>query len=177
MFYITNTYRYAMLLVDKFFPEASIIYYYITGSTEEDLRKQMNSLGPFDLNGKPWDAYTQWDTHWNWIGKNTPSYQLDKSTVLHYIQVTFPFWIIPENVSPWLAAKWEVYIRSLIVHESGHIKIVVENLKSIRNAIENAKSDTEAELAAKAADNCIQKLSDEYEDHTGHGKYQGAIFP
>ena len=85
MFYIKNTYRYAMLLVDKFFPEASIIYYYITGSTEEDLRKQMNSLGPFDLNGKPWDAYTQWDTHWNWIGKNTPSYQLDKSVVLQRI--------------------------------------------------------------------------------------------
>src|SRR5262245_22275124 len=50
---------------------ATVVYYDIFGSTEKELRDQMNTLGAVDYSGARGDAVTEWYIHWDWPGYGT----------------------------------------------------------------------------------------------------------
>jgi len=157
---------------------AQIVYYDITGSTENELRKSMDMLRPKDpfWDFRPVDAYTAWHISWNWPGYGTDTCDLTAAVISYEIKVTIPRWTPPANASPNLIAKWEKYIQILELHEKGHVNNVVNNFPNVQTAIRNATCAT-ADVAGSKALLEISRLDSTYDNETQHGATQGAIFP
>ncbi len=143
--------------VNHYFPNATVLYYDITGSTAEELRAQMDIQGAIDPQGHRWDAFTQWFFRWNWPGYGTRSCQLNRAVVSYKIEVKFPRWIESVPTLPRVAADWENFVHALAQHEKGHVDIILRNHQLVADAVKSARWDT-AEPAAQAALARLQQL-------------------
>jgi predicted secreted Zn-dependent protease len=157
-------------------PNATVVYYDVVGSTEADLRAQLDALGPRGYDGYKGDATTQWNISWHWPSNSDGSCRLTETVVSCEIKVIFPRWRPPSNVSPALAAKWARYIHALAEHEKGHVDFVVANIPIVESAIKGATCQT-ANAAGEAALAVIRKHDIDYDAATQHGVTQGARFP
>lgn len=157
-------------------PNATIVYYDIAGTTEQDLRAQLNSLGPVGFDKYKGDATTNWYIKWNWPGYGTDTCDLSAATVSYDIQIIFPRWLPPKNADPDLVVKWTAYIQALATHEKGHVDFVVEHYTSVLEAIHNATCET-ADADAQTALAPIRQHDVNYDATTSHGATQGARFP
>ena len=157
-------------------PHSRINYYEIYGSTEGELRKQLNAIGPVDDKGQRNDASTKWFVNWNWPGYGTDNCSLREAIIKVDVQVFFPHWTPVQAASPDLIAKWSRYTQVLALHEKGHVDNIIGNYMTVLAAIKGATCAT-AEAAAQAALVPIRQNDVNYDQATGHGATQGAIFP
>jgi predicted secreted Zn-dependent protease len=157
-------------------PNATVVYYDISGSNESELRAQLDALGPVGYDGYKGDATTTWSIGWNWPGHGSDICNLGAVTVSYTIQVIMPRWRPPENASADLVARWANFIHALVEHEQGHVDLVVANYRSVEEAIKAATCET-AQAAAQAALIPIRQQDVDYDAATQHGATQGARFP
>jgi predicted secreted Zn-dependent protease len=157
-------------------PEAKIIYYDIEGVTEEELRAQLDELGPIDSSGYKGDALAEWLVSWNWPGYGSDNCDLSEAEVSYTVEVIFPRWMPPEDAPNNLIIKWFNYTYRLAKHEKGHVDYVVANYQSVLEAIKDATCET-ADRAAESALDPLRAFDLEYDRQTGHGATQGARFP
>jgi predicted secreted Zn-dependent protease len=157
-------------------PNANVIYYDISGSTEDELRAQLNTLGPVGYDGYKGDAATEWFIRWNWPGYGTSSCDLSAAEISYDIKVIFPRWTPNENSSPELISKWASYTKLLAEHEKGHVDSVLENFPSVVEAIKAATCET-ADAVGTELLGKIRQFDVDYDAATRHGATQGAIFP
>jgi predicted secreted Zn-dependent protease len=158
-------------LVPVTFPHATLQLYDIRGSTESELRAQLNAYGPGG-----YDAYTQWQIHWNWPGRGEADCRLAEAEVSYEMTVTFPHWTPSVDVAPELVAKWNAYLEALALHENKHINNVVIHYPAVVAAIKQG-SCLSAEAAAQAVLQQMRQFDSHYDDTTDHGRKQGARFP
>jgi predicted secreted Zn-dependent protease len=158
------------------FTEAEIIYYNIYGSTAAELREQMNLLGPVDDTGYRGDAMARWYIEWRWPGYGTSDCDLSAATTSYTLTVEMPYWEPPADTDPALIKKWSEYMVILAGHEQGHIDNFFKYYPQALPAIQNATCDT-AEQAVQAVLQQIRDADIAYDDETGHGATQGAVFP
>jgi predicted secreted Zn-dependent protease len=157
-------------------PDAKMDYYDVSGSTEGEIREQLNALASVDENGYRGDALTSWEIHWMWDGYGTESCDLSSVTATYDVRVRFPRWNPPQDASRELIVKWNTYIRALAEHEKVHVDNVVASLPYVITAIRGATCDT-AEARAQGVLAGIRQFDIDYDERTGHGETQGAIFP
>lgn len=157
-------------------PNANIIYYDISGSTQDELRTQLNTLGPVGFDGYKGDATTNWFIRWNWPGYGTSTCNLSAAIISYDIKVIFPRWIPPADASPDLIAKWENYSKLLAEHEKGHVDSVIENFPAVVDAIKGATCETADSVGTEFL-NKIRQFDIDYDAETQHGATQGARFP
>lgn len=157
-------------------PNARMQYYDIAGSTEGELRAEMNAKGPVGYDGYKSDATTQWFIGWSWPGYGTSLCTLTAPTVSYQITVIFPRWRAPASAPPPLISKWTSFEEALGEHEKGHVDYVVSHYSSVSIAIERATCAT-AEKAAQDALLPIRQHDIDYDVETNHGLTQGARFP
>jgi predicted secreted Zn-dependent protease len=158
-------------------PNTTIVTYEITGSTESEMREQMNRLRPkSEHDSADYDARTEWTYEWGWPGRGTTACDLSKAFVLYHITVTLPHWTPPDDAPEALVEKWEKYMQALIAHEKGHVDNVVAHYMAIVSAIKNADCYT-AEENAKAILEQIRREEEFYDAVTSHGMKRGAVFP
>jgi predicted secreted Zn-dependent protease len=157
-------------------PNANIVYYDISGSTEGELRTQLNTLGPVGYDGYKGDATTEWFIRWNWPGYGTSSCDLSAADISYDIKVIFPRWVPTKDISPDLIVKWANYTKLLAAHEKGHVDSVLENFPAIVNAIKGATCETADSVGNEFLDR-IRQLDIDYDADTQHGATQGARFP
>jgi len=157
-------------------PNATITYYDITGSSLDELRTQLDLLGPVGSDGFKGDATTRWFVRWNWPGYGESSCNLHQAIVSYEIEVILPRWSPPDNVPTDLVIKWTAYVYALIEHEKGHVEYVVDRHPTVFDAIKNATCETADAEAAKALQ-AIRQHDIDYDAATNHGKNAGARFP
>lgn len=157
-------------------PYAKIEYYDVSGSTEREIRDQLNALGSVDEHGFRGDALTSWEIHWIWDGYGTETCDLRSVTATYDIQVRLPRWTPPHDASPELVIKWNAYVLALVEHEKGHVDNVVEYLPYLIKTI-RASTCTTAEENAQEVLSQLRDDDREYDEQTGHGAAQGATFP
>ncbi|UCF29272.1 MAG: DUF922 domain-containing protein [Chloroflexota bacterium] len=157
-------------------PEAKIIYYDIEGATEEELRAQLDELGPVDSSGYKGDALAEWTIFWTWPGYGTENCDLSQAEVSYTVEVIFPLWTPPDDAPNNLVIKWFNYTYKLAKHEKGHVDYVAANYQIVLEAIKEATCET-ADAAAEAAVEPLREFDLEYDRQTGHGATQGARFP
>jgi predicted secreted Zn-dependent protease len=157
-------------------PNATIIYYDITGSTEDELRAQLNTLGPVGYDGYKGDATTEWFIRWNWPGYGSSTCDLAAADISYEIKVVFPRWTPTTDASPDLIAKWATYTKVLAEHEKGHVDSVLKNFPAVVDAIKGATCET-ADSVGNEFLNELRQFDVEYDAETQHGATQGARFP
>ncbi len=157
-------------------PNAKIIYYDIVGSTESELRAQMEALGPIDpTDNKKAASSKLWSIRWNWTGYGTNTCDLNTAQVSYEVTVTLPRWKLSADASRDLITKWNRYVSALVFHEKGHVDNIVNNYQTVLTAIKGATCQT-AESAAQAALQALRKFDLDYDYRTDKGALQGAIF-
>jgi predicted secreted Zn-dependent protease len=156
---------------------ATMIYYELNGSTPDELRAQLNQLGPVDpLDGLHYDARTDWHISWTWPGYGESECDLSRATISYNTKVTVPYWQPAKNTDPALIEKWNRYLNNLALHEQGHVNYVATNYLQVKDAIQNATCLT-AEQAAQDLLTVFRQADAEYDEQTKHGETQGAVFP
>ena len=155
---------------------ARLVYYTISGSSERELRAELNAESPVGYDGYKGDATTNWFIRWDWPGYGSSSCDLSKATVSYDVIVTFPRWTPPDDAPPELVAKWNRFTRALAEHEQNHVDFVVANYPSVLDAIRSATCDT-ADAAASSALEPIRKLDRDDDAETNHGETEGVRFP
>jgi predicted secreted Zn-dependent protease len=155
---------------------ARLDYYSIFGSSESELRAQLDAKAPLGYDGYKGDATTNWFIRWDWPGYGNSSCDLSMATVSYEIVVTFPRWTPPDGTPPDLVAKWDSFTRDLAEHEQNHVDFVVDNYLSVLDAIRHATCQT-ADAAATSALEPIRQLDRDYDAATNHGESEGVRFP
>ncbi|MEO9080351.1 MAG: DUF922 domain-containing protein [Rhodanobacter sp.] len=164
--------------------DAKLVYYDVAGDSARALRQDLNSKGPLD-NGKRFDAETLWHVRWKYLyapaGSGCKFTQM--STSLDGT-IEFPRWEHTGFVEGPLRRKWKSYVAALRVHEDGHYAHGVaarQEIQALGESFQIAGScttivktfnDEAAAILAK-----YQAMDLKYDQDTGHGKSQGAIFP
>jgi len=158
-------------LVPVDFPHATVQPYDVSGSTESEIRAQLNANRPND-----YDAYTRWYVSWDWPGRGSAECRLAEAEVSYEITVTFPRWTPTADASPELVAKWNGYLYALALHENAHISNVVSRFPAVVAAIKGGTC-LSAEDAAQAVLQQMRQFDSQYDLDTNHGRTQGARFP
>ncbi len=157
-------------------PNATIIYYDISGSTQNELRTQLDALGPIGYDGYKGDSTTRWSITWHWPDDAEGACELSRTQISYEIKVVFPRWRSSEGVSLELKAKWTRYVAALAEHEKGHVDLVIDNIPKVKETIQNATCET-ANTAGETMLDEIRKQEIDYDAATNHGATQGARFP
>lgn len=160
-------------------------YYDIRGNDEKELRRQMGQNGTQWDDGKTYDSVTSWDINWDYGYDSAPQgCKIASFRTILKITFRFPKWLRTDNAPQPLAAKWDDYIKKLVLHENGHRDLAVRAAAKISRAVAElptarscADLDREVralglEIAAK-----LNRDEKEYDTTTNHGMAQGAVFP
>jgi predicted secreted Zn-dependent protease len=158
-------------LIPVEFPHATVQRYDISGSTESEIRDQLNAHRP---DGH--DAYTRWYVHWDWPGRGTAECRLQEAEISYEVTVTFPRWTPTAAASPELVAKWNNYLYALALHEKAHLNNVVSRFPTIVTAIKGGTC-LSSEEAAQVILQQLRQFDSEYDAKTNHGQTEGARFP
>lgn len=160
-------------------------YYEVTGQDEKELRKQMSRNGSSWSDGNRYDSITRWRVTWDYGYERTArACSPDSFRANIEIAIRYPKWIPADDAPSPLREKWDAYLTSLTVHETGHRDMAVEAVEDLTRAIaEMPAAPTCAELDRKIRCLCrerMQKLNEDAKDYdsaTRHGSAQGAVFP
>lgn len=160
-------------------------YYEISGDCEKDLRGQMRQNGVTWNDGKKYQSLTIWHVTWDYDYDRTPQACVaDSFRAKVEIIFRYPRWVRSDAAAPSLVEKWDEYMRHLTVHENGHRDMAVAAAAELSRAVAALPPATTcAELDRRVRALCrvrMQKLSEDergYDETTGHGKTQGAVFP
>ena len=161
------------------------VYYQIEGSSAEQLRTQLDKLGPLDESGQHFAAKTDGNLSWTWsYSEGGGQCSLHDISAELEISFTLPRWTPPAEAPAELVDKWNKFTAALQTHENGHKEI---NIKAVNDFLAFAKAlpsyptcDELKQALNKAGQDVIDKTRQEniaYDSQTQHGRTQGAVFP
>jgi len=158
--------------------------YTVRGSTAAAVRQDMTAKSDVEKPGE-YDATVKWNIHSAWLhdSRGPGGCVLVSPMVSLKLSYWFPSWEPPEAPSAELKAQWAAYIDALQRHELGHRNVAVSTANAILRAFQHGfRGPTCKEAEAEAAA-CIRgilaahgDLNKRYDDVTGHGATQGALF-
>lgn len=160
------------------------VYYQINGVTPQEMREQMNQLGPFD-HGKRYDANTTWNIRWRYQYSDTEAgCKIENVRVSLDITYSLPEWNAYSTADTGLKEKWDKYLAKLRLHEGTHAANGEEAAGEIEYLLNNFPILRNCQLLGVHANNkaqdIIKKTNErdiEYDNNTHHGLTQGVVFP
>ncbi len=158
--------------------------YYIFGGTNfHQMRAAMASGRPWKQT-LPFDANTEWhiQSRYN-LSQNQNGFGLSGVDVTTTVKITLPRWIPAKPVTWDLVTNWSRCFVGLIVHEQGHKQLALAAGAELRRRLEALSGYPSRQELATTAERTINDTLDEfrrrevkYDEVTGHGRTQGAIF-
>jgi predicted secreted Zn-dependent protease len=135
--------------------------------------------------GSHYDAVTAWSLHWSFRYDRGPSQcALAAANIDLQIEVRLPELARDEALDPALLERWRAYAVALETHEMGHVDRETAVVEALRDEFENAAPGPDCgevgqRLNQIGADYQRQvSITDAvYDQETGHGATQGAVFP
>jgi predicted secreted Zn-dependent protease len=163
----------------------NLITYPVAGNSLKEISRSLdaNALGdPHEASGKYY-ARTEWSIHadWEWMG-SVRGCELDRGQVSAIITMTLP--VLTTPVTPDVRTRWDTFVANTIVHESQHVRLVYDGLRTYQRDLDNLPAATtcaalERQLSALHLKEfgMIDRASVDYDAQTKHGETQGAVFP
>jgi len=157
-------------------------YFYVDGPSATVLAAQIEQIGPPGADGKRYAGKTRWDEQWKFKHEqHGVTCEMKEVAVAVGVAQTLPKWRSEKKGVAALKTRWQQFTDALKRHEDGHKDHGVAAGREIEAALLAAKPASNCEdLAASAnsaADAIVkryQKLDQEYDRKTGHGRTQGA---
>ena len=160
-------------------------YYPAAGQTSAQIRQSLDRNTPVRQNGKPFDAYTQWDVDWQfwWAYDGDGTCRITKVTSVIRIRQTFPYLENTSDLAPQQADRWGRYMIALVEHEKGHVALGVDAARKIEHQLSQmgdrpSCDQLESEANALARDIIARyaRLEAQYDADTNYGERDGARF-
>ena len=160
-------------------------YYDVCGCSEKDLLCDLTQKAIRCNDGKKYDSVTNWKVKWDY-GYNREAKTCSPDSFRVTVDVIFrlPKWTRDVNAPQQLADKWDSYIKTLLVHETGHkdraLKAATELTRVIADlppARTCSELDREVNRISRARLNKLIEEQAEYDRITDHGHSQGVTFP
>jgi len=161
-------------------------YYYISGTTAQELREKLNSAGPKDAKGIAREAMTYYSLSPTFKYKQeNGSCSIDWFDVKLNLNILLPKWQNPQDAkSPNLANRWDEYIDASQNHESLHAEIAMDEKSKLDSELKNIPPSQQcidvgnqfSALIVKYDKEIIEK-ENTYDQATNYGRTQGIIFP
>ena len=155
--------------------------YPIHGTTAADLRAQMNECGIRD-GGITVDGRTNWYVSWNFGLDGSSGCHVTWTKVHVLVDMYLPQW--EEASGSAIEPQWNRYLTALIDHEGGHMQHGIDAANETASAISSLppaatcdEMDTQANQAGQRVLAAFNQQDVAYDDETGHGRTQGAVFP
>lgn len=163
----------------------TIAYYDVSGSTPQELRKELNRFGPFDRDGRQWDAVTKWYVNWRYQYNRTEhGCRIASATSEAKVNITMPRLKQESSTPDTLRQSFEGYSANLLVHEKGHGQFGIDAARRIEEGLINLPAEPTCKRMGEVANEFGRKLIREasqqdidYDAQTQHGATQGARFP
>lgn len=161
-------------------------YYDIQGSTEQELRRQLNTTRAAAGMEPEFDAYTKWTVNWKYKSSLTESSaSISDAQVTVRVETVLPRWVNSSAAPPDLKEKWGRYITRLKEHEQGHRDTGVRAAQLIRDALlktsisrpDSARLRNRVDGITTDIVRKCRRLDTSYDALTQHGVTQGAVFP
>jgi predicted secreted Zn-dependent protease len=162
------------------------VEYWVSGRTAALIRQNLDRNTPVRQNGKPFDAYTQWDVDWQlwWTFDADGTCRMTEVGTTVRIRQTFPRLDNADDLPAQLSGRWEGYMRALIEHEEGHVMLGVDAAREIERQLSqmgdrSSCDQLESEANALARDIIARHalLEVQYDADTNYGERDGARFP
>ena len=158
------------------------IYYGVSGATEADIRKMMDQRRPRDNNNAERDSLTKWNVAWEFSLRTTRGCEVAKVTVEANISIHLPR--LDPAAPPDRQQKFAAYQAKLLAHEKRHVQIAKETVQQVEDVLYELPPGNTCEALHRSADAAVQPLLQEaafrnaaYDDETGYGETEGAVFP
>jgi predicted secreted Zn-dependent protease len=160
--------------------------YTVTGDDADAVRRSLSRLGLVGADGKRYDGDTKWAVHWQYASQSdaSGSCAVASSSVVLNVDMTLPQWEHSTDVSEALQNRWETYLAALRVHEDGHVKNAEREAAAIAQMLQTIGPQSDCELLNQKLLDLGQQIQQrykdndaEYDERTGHGRTQGAVFP
>jgi predicted secreted Zn-dependent protease len=158
-------------------------YYDVAGSTEHELRADIDRRRPKDSESVRRDAVAKWDIQWKYrYATASDGCAVASLTTTVEVVTIFPRW--SNRQSGAVAQRWDKWIAALEVHETEHTQIALAAAQVIHerlSAVEAARTCPllEESINSKGLALLDQLRNDnaEYDRRTQHGATQGTRFP
>jgi len=160
--------------------------YSVTGQTAALIRQRLDRYTPVRHNGRPFDAYTQWDVDWQlgWVFDADGTCRITAVATTVRIRQTLPHLDQADDLPPPLADRWERYMRALVKHENGHASLGIDAAREIERQLSQLgdrrscdRLESEANAVAREILARYAILDAQYDADTNYGERDGARFP
>jgi predicted secreted Zn-dependent protease len=157
-------------------------YYYVNGPSASVLAAQIDRNGPPGADGKRYAGKTKWDVQWKFRHEqHGATCSMKEVAVAIGVAQTLPKWRNEAKGAAALKTRWQQFVDALKRHEDGHKDHGLAAGKEIQAALLSAKPVSNCEDLAAAANSVAeaivtkyQKLDQDYDRKTDHGRSQGA---
>lgn len=164
--------------------QETIKYYDVSGTTIDELRRDVFSRGPYDRAGQRFAGWAEWQIKWQFAHKQVPQgCAVGRAVTETHIQYTLPRWLDADAASPDLQETWSRFVEALTLHEQGHGQLARELAAAIEHAIQSLPPEPTCDELGRRVDALAKRMIAEddsqeaYDLATGHGRTQGAAFP
>jgi predicted secreted Zn-dependent protease len=156
--------------------------YHLAGATAFELADDLRRHRPRDERFTGW---TRWRLRWR-IEPERRGGLCHPGPVDVHLEVTtvLPEWEAPPDASPLLRSQWATYIDALADHEAGHADLAETTADRIRDGIAALAPHVSctalralAHAYGRAEVDLLRNRNRDFDEDTGHGATQGAIFP
>jgi len=160
-------------------------YYKIHGNTDWDLREQMKQCGP-KADGESFDAVTYYYINWQYLYDYKADGKCNVMNLAVGVKVNFyyPSWEEKDSGAKSVVDKWSRYMTNLITHEEGHRQRAIDGAAKVLDKLNSLSDYPDCESLENGANaegtavmNQLEADQKSYDDDTGHGATQGAVFP
>lgn len=163
----------------------TLAYYDVAGNTSQELRDELNRIGPFDKDGRQFDSMTRWYVNWRYkYNRTDESCGIDGVTTEAKVNIILPRIGPNATVPADLRQTFERFVDALLVHGRGHGKIGIDIAGRIEEGIARLPAERTCERMGQVANaygrEQIQEANRQgatYDAETDHGATLGARFP
>ena len=163
----------------------NVDYYTVGGGTVEELRNELNTLGPVGKSGAISEGNTYSRFEWRFdFDKKDGTCTVKEAFVDVTIRMTLPRWQRPDGVDQELVSHWNRYISALRMHEDGHRYLVEATAREVRRVLAMKSSGPDCTTLrnqmnskARALVQELERKQADYDRETGNGRKQGVWLP
>lgn len=158
------------------FPDTTLLGYEVTGRSPRTVRESINESKPADPQGQRHDAVTRWRYQPRWMRRDG---QCVPETATVELQITI---ILPDLATRGALAgregeAWDRYFDALVGHEVNHARVARTGAEQMQQAMRAATDCAGMQAAVEGINNAVQAANDQYDQQTGHGRTEGAVYP
>jgi predicted secreted Zn-dependent protease len=154
-------------------PRAQAVEYYdVYGKNESEILQELKTKGVDRIGG---DAVTSYNIGYKFYKFNpdTPECFIRDVEVTYNVKVVIPRWVNLKEASLADVWWWESTVKYFAYHEGVHVQILLDNVGSVKTAIEAGNCETAAAEGDKAI-KAIQQMQKDY-DREVTREMQGGI--